>query len=778
MTRRSTTPAKTEPRIIGVRHHSPACSRLVSHVIDEVQPRHVLIEGPADMNERLDELDADHRLPIAIFSYHRGEAGAHASWSPFCDYSPEWVALRHGRKIGAQVRFMDLPAWASAFGDVRNRYADGDRPRLDYVTSLCRRLGMDGMDSLWDHLFELDLTAPQLEARLAPYFEALRHSGGDDRSDDEREAFMAQCIAAAVAEGGDVVVVCGGYHKPALERAWPNAEATWPEVPVPAADARHGSYLVPYSFHRLDSFVGYQSGMPSPGYYQAVWDNGAQAAADSMLRSAVRRLRDAKQPISAADIIAAQSMSRGLMRLRGHEVMARSDLLDGLSAALLKHAQTARLPWTQRGPLAPGTDPIVVELVAALSGTREGRLDERTPLPPLVADANAWLERLALVPTRRERTVTLDLTKADDLARSRLLHRLAILQVGGFAKADAGGEASLDEHWTLHRARTQASDLVEAGAWGGTVESAATARLEDALVDPDASVVLLSDVLHRAVAAGLLALIGRVVTRIAAAMKNQTHVGELGTATLRLLGTWRHDALHGAAGHAGLAAVLHAAFDRLLWLFEGLHGATAPLETGHVRAAIALRDCVRFGDGVVVTEPEAARGVMRRRTVDAAAPVAVRGAALGFLWSLGELGSNTEAEETAIAGVRGSASPSQLGDFLTGVFALAREEVSDATSEHDGLIAAIDRLLQAMSAEDFLVAVPSLRMAFGFFPPREKDRLARRLLRLHGDDATTVSTLRQIAATPETMTRGVRLEAMIDAVTARYGLERPGGDDG
>ena len=64
--------------VLGVRHHSPACARLVRAVIEEVRPAHVLIEGPADMNDRIAELALGHRLPIAIFTFFRDEERAHA----------------------------------------------------------------------------------------------------------------------------------------------------------------------------------------------------------------------------------------------------------------------------------------------------------------------------------------------------------------------------------------------------------------------------------------------------------------------------------------------------------------------------------------------------------------------------------------------------------------------------------------------------------------------------------------------------------------------------
>jgi len=54
--------------VVGVRHHSPACARLVAATIADQQPAYVLIEGPADMNDRLDELLLGHQLPIAVFT--------------------------------------------------------------------------------------------------------------------------------------------------------------------------------------------------------------------------------------------------------------------------------------------------------------------------------------------------------------------------------------------------------------------------------------------------------------------------------------------------------------------------------------------------------------------------------------------------------------------------------------------------------------------------------------------------------------------------------------
>lgn len=107
----------SEPLIVGIRHHSPACARLVKSLIESQRPRYVLIEGPADFNDRVDELFFPHQLPVAIYSYCQYQDGAapgRGAWTPFAEFSPEWQALQAARRIQAQTYFIDLPCWAQS----------------------------------------------------------------------------------------------------------------------------------------------------------------------------------------------------------------------------------------------------------------------------------------------------------------------------------------------------------------------------------------------------------------------------------------------------------------------------------------------------------------------------------------------------------------------------------------------------------------------------------------------------------------------------------------
>ena len=155
----------SEPLIVGIRHHSPACARLVKSLIESQRPRYVLIEGPADFNDRVDELFLAHQLPVAIYSYCQYQDGAapgRGAWTPFAEFSPEWQALQAARRIQAQTYFIDLPCWAQS-----EEEDDSPDTQDESQTLLLRATRMDNSDTLWDHLFEDESQQTALPSTLA-----------------------------------------------------------------------------------------------------------------------------------------------------------------------------------------------------------------------------------------------------------------------------------------------------------------------------------------------------------------------------------------------------------------------------------------------------------------------------------------------------------------------------------------------------------------------------------------------------------------------------------
>lgn len=766
--------------VLGVRHHSPACARRVGEAIRRLRPRHVLIEGPADFNARIDELRLGHDMPVALFTYYRSDERTWSCWTPFCRSSPEWEAIEAGSDVQAQIRFMDLPAWHKAFLGVRNRYADSKDRSESFVQRLCEKVGVDDSDTLWDHLFEQPEEPQVLGQRLDAYFRMLRGEADAGDRDGPREAYMARCVAWALADaqvhGGDVVVVCGGWHQPPLEKvtADPKISDSYPEVESPdEGEARYGTYLVPYSFHRLDAFTGYEAGLPSPGWYDALWESGPEKAGDLLLISVVERLRKRKQLVSTADLIACMSAAQGLGRLRGHTALTRTDLLDGIAVALVKDGLEVPLPWSRRGTLLARTDPLLVEVIKIFSGDKEGKLAIGTPRPPLLFDAEEQLRQSDLEPPRHKRDVRFRLTKPEDREKSRLLHRLRVLKIPGFTRTHGPStaiDAELEEQWTIVREDPAESALIEASAWGATLETAATRYLEEALLitqELDKKVALLTD----AVFVGVQGLAQKVMQEVAQQIHKEPQFSVVGHALTEVLAVWRHGELLGAAGASQLGVILEAAYDRALWLLEGIQGPTAPADEGTVQAMVAIRDTTHFGlhtSGPKLNLPSVrAHGVMMRRAVDDQAPPAVRGGALGYLWNAGEWANPEEAEGHAADAMRGSAQPQVLGDFLVGLFALAREEVISAPS----LLTTLDELIKDFDLDAFLIALPSLRLAFTWFPPRERRRIAESVVSLYGKDSRSARSLTdRLTISPQEVVRGAQIDRAVHDRAATYGL--------
>ncbi|MFE4331776.1 DUF5682 family protein [Streptomyces sp. NPDC056831] len=777
---------------LGVRHHSPACARLVERTIEELRPAQVLIEGPSEMNGRLDELLLGHELPVAVFSHYRDGQRSATSWAPLCDYSPEWVALRAGRAAGAQVRFIDLPAWHPAFAERTNRYADAEVRYAEATKRLCRQFAVDSSDALWDRLFEVEPDGGLAE-RLDAYFALVRGDAEADAGDRARETYMAAWVRAAVARAGDrpVLVVTGGFHQPVLrtltgsggesaagDDGWERGADGWPVVPAPPDGAMAGSFLVPYSFRQLDAFAGYQSGMPSPGYYQQVWEAGPEAAADGLLRVVVERLRARRFPVSTADLIAARSLAQGLTALRGHPRPARIDVLDGLAGALITDDLDRSLPWTSRGTLTTGAHPAVVEMVAACSGDRTGQLHPRTPAPPLVHDVAAQLAGLAL-DGGPEASYRLDLMDATDLERSRVLHRLRVLGIPGHGRT-TGPEHGIDpvftERWEARSDSGREAALVEAGAYGATLSEAAAATLTERTRDAAAEADDLARALFDAVLCGMDGLSGQLLGDLASGVGELKDAGSLGDILSTALGLWRHDRVFGVAHGPLLAAVIDGATGRLLWLLEGARGASG-VDFPRLRAVVAVRDALLHAPELLSVPWETAAAIAWRISGDPGAPIDLRGAAFGLHRALAQA-SDTSGDPAETVRTIVTAGTDALGDWLAGLFALARDEVTGAVRNEDGnergggtesLIDVLDSLVCALPDNEFLSGLPALRQAFAFFPPRERDRIAARLLVRRGVRGSSRSLLRT-TEDPLLIARARSLEESVSRLLARYEL--------
>jgi hypothetical protein len=760
--------------ILGIRHHSPACAHRVRQHIRAHQPQAILVEGPSDFNPRIEELLLQHELPIALYSYaNEGEQRAQQCWHPLLDYSPEWVALRDGAAAGAALRFIDLPHWAYRTRKPERR-PQRDRYN-DVVQALCRRTGCDGDDALWDHLFEaLPPDDPELAQRLNAYFAQLRGDEKSGEEDEEREACMARWIAWAAARFERVLVVCGGWHLPALQQAWPRMQQLEePLSPQPVNERAAGCYLVPYEFRRVDALGGYAAGMPSPLFYQQQWKHGGAAAARWAFERLVTRLRARQQAISTADLIAFEQQALGLAQLRGHAWPLRVDLLDALQSSLLKEALDVPSPWSGRVLLTPQHHPLLREALLALTGEGVGRLHDSTPLPPLIGDLRERLATCALEPRREAQALVLDRRRPEDLPRARLLWQLHLIGVGGArlkALKSPRAARSLDpalafeEHWQLQQDERWFPDLIEAAVHGATLPAAAEqALLERAAVGRPAA---LAEALCQALRAGLHGLGQDFALRLRASMTQAQDHGELAQACINLAelvqaGFWGEDP------RALLEDTLLALGERLLWLLEGRDGSgSAALIGADVRSVQALQHLLHLdlsGLDAALLSATAAR-LARSNTK----PPALRGAALGLCVSQADHPTPAALRADVLALTRAMPPREALGDFLFGLFACARA----LATQDAAIVQAVHAALESLGTEDFLVALPALRAAFAVFPPRERGAIAGLIAPLLGLAPAQRLQLLALRHGADALLDAKHIEAQAMAWAREFGVQR------
>jgi len=744
-----------------VRHHSPACARRVGSLIRAMRPAAVLVEGPSDFNDRLGELFLPHRLPIAIYSFVRLDADRrHSAYYPFCVYSPEWQALLAAKEVGAAIRFIDLP-WAdmARVDDVSNRYADHGLRRSEYVKQLCRETGVETFDDFWDRCFELDadLPLPEFLRRCHHFCLHSRLLEEVRPSDRLREAFMVKEVRRAMDEfPGRILVVTGGYHSSAIRERLDGANDTMDEQPeaLPEGTER-GIALTPYSYERLDNLRGYDSGMPNPGFYHQVWqDLGTNRDSHrTLLAKVATTLRKRGQPVSAADLIAGESTARGLARFRGHETVWRQDLVDGVIGALIKEERAIGLGH-----------PLLDAVHEVLRGGERGALAEGTVLPPLVIDLRALLERHELQPEMKSRDLELNLEETPARERSRVLHRLRILPVAGFQRT--GGTdliartdlSKIWERWKIVWTPDYDATAIEAARYGSTLAEAAAAKLAEQAAAGDLKAEDAATLLLDASLAGLTRLAGEFLQRLADLIRGDSDFFSVTKSLGHLLHLFIHDHVLETAGRADLASLVRETFSRGLWLLESL-GQVAGRDKELLAGLKTLLDAFeRCGAKLNLDRVEFV-SVFHRVGEEKRQTPLVRGAAAGTLWTIGESDAATVFAQLLLF-----SDPEHLGDFLTGLFCMARETVQ----RHRELVLSIDRLLAAYADEEFLTALPSLRLAFTYFTPREKHHLGLTLLEALG--IKEAKSLTRLEATPEVMARAMAFESRLFETLRKHGL--------
>ena len=527
--------------VFGVRHHGPGSARSLKAALTELAPDCILVEGPPDADGLIPMcVHPDLQPPAAILVYNEQHLRA-SGYFPFTVFSPEWNAMRYGVLHGVPVRFMDLPfryRMASILAAGEAKPAPAPQPpdptspppepdiQQDPLYWLAKAAGYTDSERWWDQLIEHRRGDSGVFEAILQAMCALRESvdGPLDPLTMLREAYMRKVIRAAMRDGFKrIAVVCGAWHAPALTmgKGQPTAkhdQATLqvlkqlPNLPVRAA-------WIPWTHGRLLRATGYGAGIHAPGWYHYLWTAGEDISAGWVTRVA-KLLRKYDLDASPAQIIDAVRLADTLAALRDRPIPGLQELNEAVLAALC---------LGQEAPLRL----IYKELIV---GETMGKVPAETGFIPLQHDLHHQAAALDLKIDVDAAELTLDLREERDLARSRLLHRLTILNLNwGIRQGDmtllnqtvnesgsllrriqghtAMPSGTFTERWKLQWQPEFAVILIDAGSWGATVEEAALAYAQHVISETNDLAVLVN-LLDQALMADLPSVVNMALDQL------------------------------------------------------------------------------------------------------------------------------------------------------------------------------------------------------------------------------------------------------------------------
>ncbi|WP_067804614.1 DUF5682 family protein [Nocardia beijingensis] len=728
-------------RVFGIRHHGPGSARSLRLALARFRPDMILIEGPADADPLVGFVAAEGMTPPVALLAYVPDAPAKAAFWPYAVFSPEWQALRYAADHEVPVRFCDLPASVTL--------ATEDEPgdRFDPLAALAAAGGYDDAERWWDAVVESVPDADAFDA-ITEAMGALRESaesGGGRAASDRpptvrpapdgstnatapeldsvaeavaeptlvpeppeplvvdahtlrREAYMRQTMRKALKDGAvRLAVVCGAWHAPALTGALgPAAPDARLLKGLPKAKAK--LTWVPWTHSRLSTTSGYGAGVTSPGWYHHLFTATERPIARWLTKVAgVLRAHDL--PVSSAHVIEAVRLADTLAALRGRPLAGLSEVTEATRSVLCGGDETMlRL--------------VIGELVV---GEALGAVPEQTPTVPLDADLRATIRSLRMKQEPSIRTVDLDLRKEREVARSRLLHRLRVLDIewGTLTTSDVRSTGTFRETWTLQWHPEYAISIIEASRWGTTIRTAAEAKILDTATRSDRSVGELTAALEVALLADLGGATDGLIARLESTAALDHDVTHLLAALPGLIRTLRYGDVRGT----DTKALAHVADGLLVRICAGLPAAVTGLDTDAATELRGLLDAAHTAihtrdDGWATGEWLAAlRRIADRDDVHGA----LVGRAVRLLADAGRIDDAESARRLAAAlsvGATAAAKAAWIDGFLGGRGLLL---------VHDReLLRLIDDWLRGLGDDTFVETLPLLRRTFGAFESGER----------------------------------------------------------
>ena len=591
---------------------------------------------------------------------------------------------------------------------------------------LAATAGYDDAERWWEDVVEhrgadgraeADALAPF--AALAEAMGALREAYGDGghRRDPVREAHMRLRMRAAQREFGDhVAVVCGAWHVPALARR--GAVAADRQLLKGLPKVKAAVTWVPWTHRRLARRSGYGAGIASPGWYGHLF-SAPDRPVERWMTKVAGLLREEDYAVSSAHVIEAVRLAEALAAVRGRPLAGLAEADDAIRAVM------------GDGSAVPSSlihDRLVV-------GDVLGEVPEDAPAVPLQRDLARIQRTLRLKPEALEREAGARSAQGDGRRRAAdcCTGCACWASPGASRPGRRGSTGTFRETWRLRWEPELSVRVAEAGIWGTTVLSAATAKaVSDAA--GAASLAEVTALAERCLLAELpdaLPVVMRVLSDRAAL---DADVGHLAQALPALVRSVRYGDVRGTDG----AALREVAFGLAERVFVGLPPACVGLDADGAAEMRGHLDATHGAVGLlgqpVTTRPVAGRlatgrpvtgvpeeapaaglrsrwaGVLRSVAGRDTVPGLIRGRASRLLLDDGELGEEGAEHLMGLALSPGTP-PADAAGWIEG-FVGGGDGGGMLLVHDERLLALVDGWLTGVPAAAFTDVLPLLRRTF------------------------------------------------------------------
>ena len=746
-----------------VRHHSPAAARFLADALRERKPKVLFIEAPADATELVQHIvDTKTKPPVAIYSSYRdddnvlGLAGVASSapdvpakfgaWYPMLPYSPEYVAMKVAKEIGAEVVFIDLPHYGLIKKHEAAPETTPDEAETEHIEdahegpheagasweslavessfykSLAETAGYRSWSECWDALFEVGGRHEDAEAfrRDMTYFcAAVRATTSDARmvadGTYEREEHMWRTIEATLAAkklgAKDAMVVCGGFHL-FMRRVVTEGKA------LPAGTVY--ATVAPYSYYRTSELSGYGAGNRAPKYYEILYSHGGDpipAMVDHIV-AVLARGRKAGELLSSADAISITQHARMLATLRGRKWPTLDDVRDGILSCCCKGRPEEEGRY------------LLAAMGEAEIGTAVGRVTPALGRLPLVFDFYRSIDELDLGETmgrEKRQKLSLDLRKEADERKSVFFHRLAELEAG-FAKMISGNETNtlFREVWQVEWSPKVEAALIENNLYGDTLESAATAKIDEDLGKEQNDAASVCERLLRATNMDLPGLVLRIEETAGHAIDADTRLVSLAKALTHLV-VLQRQAARKKIREDVVVDLEQRCFARACFAIPEVANVPAEEHDDVITALKSISEAL-LGDANAGFDRDVFVENVQSAYTDSSSPY-LRGAMCGLLTETRAQPPETLAAEVVKFAHSRPEVMLTCGEFLDGVMATSRTAIMLGAQQ---LVEALDVLVRVASWEQFLTLLPRTRKAFERLHDRSRVAFADRVAEMYG----------------------------------------------